>query len=200
MDVSLQNTEHINDLLAYKAPQTICGVIGTCKHERIIGVSRQLLRMCRACDLSPFTRGWPLSWSLRLSMSTILRVWLQPEARVNQFYLTAQPWLRPGTWLQIRLRLIPLLWRQAAPSKLARICKVKCNPPIGKKCSSAGHCQHTPADRVKQYPDKHFIVSAKRLFCTACGEEISTKKSVITKKSFVSRNKLNNSRSNKILL
>ena len=36
-----------------------------------------------------------------------------------------------------------------------------------------------PVDRVKQYPDEHFIVPANRLFCTACREEISTKKSVI---------------------
>ena len=74
--------------------------------------------------------------------------------------------------------------RQPAPSKLARIRKVQCNPPIGKKRSAAGRSAYAPTtvqtfDRVKQYPDEHFIVSAKKLFCTACREEISTKKSVI---------------------
>lgn len=74
--------------------------------------------------------------------------------------------------------------RQPAPSKLARIRKVQCNPPTGKRRSATGRSVFAPAtirpiDRVKQYPDEQFIVSAKKFFCAACKEEISTKKSVI---------------------
>ena len=74
--------------------------------------------------------------------------------------------------------------RQPAPSKLARIRKVQCNPPTGKKRSAAGRSAFAPAtirpiDRVKQYPNEQFIVSANKFFCAACKEEISTKKSVI---------------------
>ena len=36
-----------------------------------------------------------------------------------------------------------------------------------------------PVDRVKQYPGDHFVVSANKLFCSACREEVSTKKRII---------------------
>ena len=54
----------------------------------------------------------------------------------------------------------------------------------GKKRKAVGHSVHDPisvrpVDRVKQYPNNHFIVSAEKFFCTACREEVSTKKSVI---------------------
>jgi len=35
-----------------------------------------------------------------------------------------------------------------------------------------------PIDRVKQYDSDYFQVSAKKLFCSACREEVSTKKSI----------------------
>lgn len=59
--------------------------------------------------------------------------------------------------------------RQPTPSKLARIRKVQCNPPTGRKHSAAGSSAFAPApvrpiDRVKQYPNKQFIVSAKKFF------------------------------------
>ena len=59
--------------------------------------------------------------------------------------------------------------RQPAPSKLARIRKVQCNPPTGKKRSAAGRSAFAPAtirpiDRVKQYPNEQFIVSANKFF------------------------------------
>ena len=37
----------------------------------------------------------------------------------------------------------------------------------------------TPSKRVKEYPDECLIVSNKQLFCKACREELSTKRSVI---------------------
>ena len=61
---------------------------------------------------------------------------------------------------------------QPVHSKLARIRKTQWNPPIGKKCSAVSRSAHAPTnvqpvDRVKQYPNEHFIVSAKSFFCTA---------------------------------
>ena len=38
-----------------------------------------------------------------------------------------------------------------------------------------------PIDRVKQYANDHLQVSAGKLFCSACREEVSTKKSIIDK-------------------
>ena len=38
----------------------------------------------------------------------------------------------------------------------------------------------TPAMRVKAYPEECFVVSADKLFCTACREELSMKASVLT--------------------
>ena len=35
------------------------------------------------------------------------------------------------------------------------------------------------ADRVRNYPEEYFTVSNNRLFCSACREEVATKKSVI---------------------
>ena len=35
------------------------------------------------------------------------------------------------------------------------------------------------ADRVKQFPNEHFNVSSGKLFCLACREELSTKKSIL---------------------
>ena len=75
--------------------------------------------------------------------------------------------------------------RHPIPSQLARKRKIQRNrlPPTGTK-----RCKGTtvndpknvkPLDRVKQYAGDHFEVSAGKLFCSACREELSTKKSII---------------------
>ena len=38
----------------------------------------------------------------------------------------------------------------------------------------------SPSDRVRQYPDEPFEVSAGKSFCGACREEVSTKSSIIS--------------------
>ena len=38
----------------------------------------------------------------------------------------------------------------------------------------------TPSERVKKYPNESLVVSAGRLFCSACREEVSLKSSVIS--------------------
>ena len=73
---------------------------------------------------------------------------------------------------------------QPVHSKLARIRKTQWNPPIGKKRSAVSRSAHAPTnvqpvDRVKQYPNEHFIVSAKSFFLRCMWEVVSTKKSVI---------------------
>lgn len=68
------------------------------------------------------------------------------------------------------------------PSFLARRCKLTCNPPTGvKHChvSTTDPKNVTPLDRVKQYLGEQLIGSAGKLFCSACREELSSKKSVI---------------------
>ena len=43
------------------------------------------------------------------------------------------------------------------------------------------HKNIKPIDRVKQYANDHLQVSAGKLFCSACREEVSVKKSIIDK-------------------
>ena len=69
-------------------------------------------------------------------------------------------------------------------SDLAWKRKVRSNPPKGVKRGkgavvAADPKDVTPTDRVRAYPNKPFSVSNKRLFCSACREEIAMKKSVI---------------------
>ena len=65
--------------------------------------------------------------------------------------------------------------RRPTPSQLARKHKIQqlhtVNDPKNVK----------PIDRVKQYANDHLQVSAGKLFCPACREEVSTKKSIIDK-------------------
>ena len=37
----------------------------------------------------------------------------------------------------------------------------------------------TPEQRVKEFPEEKLVVSARKLFCTACREELALKKSII---------------------
>ena len=77
------------------------------------------------------------------------------------------------------------LLERLTPSDLARKRKVSCNlPPIGMKRSKGGcsalHMKSvSPYDCVKAYADEYFQVCNKKLFCQACREELSLKKSVI---------------------
>ena len=73
---------------------------------------------------------------------------------------------------------VSLLSRLGAPSAsdLAWKHKVSSNPPIGRKRSkgslSSDPKSVSPSDQVKQYPDQQLTVSAGKLFCCACKEEL----------------------------
>ena len=74
-------------------------------------------------------------------------------------------------------------FKQPNPSHLARKRTIQCNPSIGMK-RSKGRTVNDPkkvsaADRVKQFPNEHFNLSSGKLFCLACREELSTKKSIL---------------------
>ena len=74
-------------------------------------------------------------------------------------------------------------FKQPDPSHLSRKRKVQCNPPTGVK-RSRGRTVNDPkkvsaADRVKQFPNEQLTLSMGKLFCSACCEELSTKKSII---------------------
>ena len=74
-------------------------------------------------------------------------------------------------------------FKQPNPSVLARKRKIQTNPPVGKKRSrgktNSDPKKVSPADRIKLFPDEHFSVSVGKLFCLACREVLSTKKSVL---------------------
>ncbi len=70
------------------------------------------------------------------------------------------------------------------PSHLSRKRKVRSNPPpTGKRRNFArGHNDPksvTPLQRIKEFPGEELAVSAGKLFCNACREEISVKVSVL---------------------
>ena len=70
------------------------------------------------------------------------------------------------------------------PSTLARKRKIGMNfPPLGKKRGKGSTTYDpksvSPAEIVKTYQSEPFIVSSKKLFCSACREELSVKKSTI---------------------
>ena len=75
--------------------------------------------------------------------------------------------------------------RSPVPSELARKRKVLTNPPpVGQKRSRGGSSAATlksvsPQDRVREFSDYSLCVSAGKLFCRACREELSVKKSVV---------------------
>ena len=68
-------------------------------------------------------------------------------------------------------------------SDLTRKRKIRRNPVTmrrkSKPCCSTDPKSITPHQRVKEFPDEPFIVSAGKLFCSACKEEISLKLSII---------------------
>ena len=70
-------------------------------------------------------------------------------------------------------------------SMLARKRKTHSNPPTGmKRRTTTVKADYepksvTPSSRVREFPDENLTVSAGNLFCSACREPVSLKKSVI---------------------
>ena len=74
--------------------------------------------------------------------------------------------------------------RSPTPSDLSRKRKVPSNPPKGTK-KGKGNVSSEPlnvsiADRVREFPGEHLCRNLGKLFCNACREPISVKKSVIS--------------------
>ncbi len=71
----------------------------------------------------------------------------------------------------------------ATPSVLGRKRSINCNPPTGRKRSSGTRRNDpksvTPLNRVREFKGEQFAVTANRLFCTACRETLSLKRSII---------------------
>ena len=78
-----------------------------------------------------------------------------------------------------------LLQKLKAPkqSELCRKRKIQCNPPTGKKKSSGRHGlkepKVSPSQRVKEFSSEELSISLGRLFCNACRETISVKRSTV---------------------
>ena len=73
--------------------------------------------------------------------------------------------------------------RSPQPAEISRKRKTVVNPPRGKR-RSHGRSNFNPrsvapAQRVKEFPEEPINVSAGKLFCKACKEELSTKLSVL---------------------
>ena len=73
--------------------------------------------------------------------------------------------------------------RSPQPAEIGRKRKTSVNPPRGKRRSSGRGSFDPksvgPAQRVREFPESHLCVSAGKLFCQACREELSTKLSVL---------------------
>ena len=74
--------------------------------------------------------------------------------------------------------------RSPAPSDLSRKRKISSNPPKGMK-EGKGSASSEPSnvsisDRVREFPGDHLCRNLGKLFCNACREPISVKKSVIS--------------------
>ena len=82
--------------------------------------------------------------------------------------------------------ILPSLFDKLRSPQLAEIGrkrKTSVNPPCGKR-RSAGRGSFDPksvglAQRVREFPESQLCVSAGKLFCQACREELSTKLSVL---------------------
>ena len=80
---------------------------------------------------------------------------------------------------------VSLLQKLRAPptSDLSQKQKVHVNPPKGKQpCSSRGLCNsksETAAQHVREFPNELLKLSAGKLFCNACWEELRLKRSVL---------------------
>ena len=71
--------------------------------------------------------------------------------------------------------------RSPAPSALARKRQLRTNPPSGLKkgkgTAKGDPKRISPSDRLREYQHENLTVSNRKLFCSACREELSTKKS-----------------------
>ena len=75
-----------------------------------------------------------------------------------------------------------LLQRLKAPKKsdLCRKRKIQSLPPIGKKrASGLKEPKVLPTQRVSEFPGEQLSVSLGRLFCNACRETLSVKRSTV---------------------
>lgn len=78
-----------------------------------------------------------------------------------------------------------ILDRLKAPqqSDLTRKRSIDSNPPKGKhRARGEGLCEPksvSALQRIREFPGEHLVVSNKKLFCKACREELSLKKTVI---------------------
>ena len=74
--------------------------------------------------------------------------------------------------------------RSPAPSDLSRKRKISSNPPKemkkGKGSASSEPSNVSISDRVREFPGEHLCRNLGKLFCNACREPISVKKSVIS--------------------
>ena len=69
-------------------------------------------------------------------------------------------------------------------AEIARKRKVKSNPPPVGKRRSRGNCVSDrkgiePSKRVREFPNEQLKVSGRKLFCSACREELGLKSSTI---------------------
>ena len=75
--------------------------------------------------------------------------------------------------------------KSPAPSQLARKRKIHSNPPTGvKRRTTTVKADYepksvTPTSRVREFPGEYLTVSGGNLFCSACREPVSLKKSTI---------------------
>ena len=81
---------------------------------------------------------------------------------------------------------VSLLCSLRAPqtSHLVRPRQVKRNPPVGRKRHQPSKLSHDPKSvslhqRLREFPKESLSVSAGKLFCTACREELALKVTVI---------------------
>ena len=74
--------------------------------------------------------------------------------------------------------------RAPQPSDLARSRQLKRNPPVGKKRHQPSKTSHDPKSvslhqRLREFANENLTVSACKLFCMGCREELGLKVTVI---------------------
>lgn len=86
---------------------------------------------------------------------------------------------------QERSMVVSILDRLKSPtlSEISQSRKTKCNPPTGKrKCRGRLSCDPkgvSASQRVQEFDNENFTVSQGCLFCSACHEQLSLKRSII---------------------
>ena len=84
-----------------------------------------------------------------------------------------------------RSMVVSILDRLKSPtlSEISRSRKMKCNPPTG-KCKCRGRLPCDPkgvsaSQRVQEFDNENLTISQGHLFCSACREQLSLKRSII---------------------